>query len=147
MTSHFGGALRRDPMVGYRWSDGTPEPRASDMLMRHCAPNFRCAQVRGRTRVEIPAGWRDAAWWPAHRVDAVVEERIAALIAEAGQAHPIFAERLAETLDDHRLTTDGWIVDLAMWEAVMCEPRGVWWDSEHDADMRARALALGWSGD
>ena len=43
-----------------------------------------------------------------------------------------------EALDDHRLQVDGFLVDVAQWDAVMREPCGVWWDKTDEADILAR---------
>lgn len=141
----LGGTLQRYA-DGWRWSDGTPEPRVRDMLFSHNAPNFRCCNRGGVTYVEIPARWREPRYWPGGRVDTQAANEIDALLREAGKRSPIYLEGLAEALDDHRITGDGWMVDVAQWDAVMREPCGCWWDKEHEADILARARSLGWAG-
>lgn len=146
----LGGALQRYP-DGWRWSDGTPERRVRDMLLADVAPNFRCQGYGSgpdrRTCVEIPARWRtEERYWPSGRIDDQAALAIEALLRECGQRAAIYAEGLAEALDDHRLRIDGWIIDVAQWDAVMREPCGVWWDRAHEADILARARALGWEG-
>lgn len=148
LSTTLGGTLQRYA-DGWRWSDGTPEPRVRDMLLSDVAPNFRCATYGGTgngpvTVVEIPARWRtDARYWPARRIDLDAAAAIDGLIRECGRRGAIYAEGLAEALDDHRLTVDGWTVDVAMWDAVMREPVGVWWDTEHEAAIYARVRELG----
>src|SRR5882672_8938565 len=115
LSTALGGALQRYS-DGWRWSDGKPEPRARDMLLSEIAPNFRCCKLGGVTYVEVPARWRDARYWPSQRVDAQAEQEIDALLREAGQRYPIYQEGLAELLDDHRLTAEGWVVDVAQWD-------------------------------
>lgn len=146
LSTTLGGALHRYP-EGWQWSDGTPEPRVTDMQLSHVAPNFRCANYGGVTCVEIPARWRqDARYWPDRRIDEQAAAQIDSLIRECGKRQAIYLEGLAEALDDHRLTGDGWTVDAAQWDAVMREPCGCWWDKKHEDDIFARARALGWKG-
>lgn len=128
------GALERHP-DGWRWKDGTPEPRARDMLLQEVAPNFRCCAGM----VEIPWNWREARFWPAGRIDTQAAQEIENLIQEGGRKAGIYAEGLAEALDDHRLTKHGYVIPIALWDAVMREHCGCWWDSEHEADILARA--------
>lgn len=135
------GALERHA-DGWHWRDGTREPRVRDMLLSHIAPNFRCMTRGHITYVEIPARWRDARYWPNGRVDDDAAMAIEQLIGECGTREPIYAEGIAELIDDHRLTTDGWIVDVAQWDSVMREPIGVWWDTAHEAEILARAQRL-----
>ena len=143
LSTTLGGTLQRHPQ-GWCWSDGTPEPRVRDMLLSHLAPNFRCCDRGGITYVEIPARWRDARYWPGGQIDASAAQEIDALLRECGQRSAIYLEGLAEALDDHRLTGEGWRVDIAQWEAVMREPVGCWWDKREEADILPRARALGW---
>lgn len=147
LSTALDGTLERHA-DGWRWRDGTPEPRVRDMTLADIGPNFRCAHHAWRGQhcacVEIPARWRvDARYWPSRRIDMQAAAQIDSLLREAGERAPIYLEGLAEALDDHRLTGDGWIVSAAMWDAVMREPCGVWWDTEHEADIYARVLALG----
>jgi hypothetical protein len=145
LSKTLAGALERWP-DGWRWSDGTREPRIRDMLLTEIAPNFRCCRRSDVTYVEIPARWREARYWPGGRVDPDAANAIADLLAECGRKRAIYAEGLAEPLNDHRLTVDGWIVDVAQYDAVMREPCGAWWDKQHEQDILAHARALGWQG-
>lgn len=142
LSTALGGALQRRT-DGWYWSDGAQEPRVRDMLLSEVAPNFRCCNCGGITYVEIPARWRDARYWPGGRIDTQAAQEIDTLLREAGTRSAIYLEGLAEALDDHRLTGEGWLVDVAQWDAVMREQCGVWWDYEHEADIYARAAALG----
>lgn len=56
--------------------------------------------------VEIPASWDDARYWPGRRIDTQAAAEIDSPLREAGRRAPIFAERLAEALDDHRVTRE-----------------------------------------
>jgi hypothetical protein len=145
VSTTLGGTLARYP-DGWRWRDGTPEPRCRDMALADIAPNFRCCTVAGVAYVEIPRRYRDARYWPRGRVDDDAAAAIAALLAEGGERAPIYAEVWAERTDEHRLTVDGYRVPVALWDAAMREPCGCWWDAEHEADILARARSLGWTG-
>lgn len=95
LMTTLNGTLERHT-DGWRWRDGTPEPRVRDLLLGECAPNFRCTRCGDVTYAEIPAGWRSARYWPNGRVD----EQAAAAVGEllrsaAGKRSPIFAERFA----------------------------------------------------
>jgi hypothetical protein len=145
-TKALGGAIERRA-DGWYWRTGVVEPRVRDMPMRWLAPNLRCTTYAGRrTYVEIPASWRQPRYWPDRRVDQDVAAAIEQLIAECGKRSPIYAEGLAEPLDDHRLSIDGYRVDVAQWDAVMCEPIGACWDGADEAEILARARELGWTG-
>jgi hypothetical protein len=115
-----------------------------DMLLSEVAPNFRCCNRGGITYVEIPAGWRASRYWPGSRIDTQAAMEIDVLLREAGMRSEIYLEGLAEALDDHRPTGDGWLVDIAQWDALMREPCGCWWDKEREAEILARARSLGW---
>ncbi|MBM3571198.1 MAG: hypothetical protein FJX52_02395 [Alphaproteobacteria bacterium] len=146
LSTTLGGTLQRHA-DGWHWSDGTPETRVRHMLLSHVAPNFRCGRHGSITCVEIPARWRqDARYWPGGRIDTDAAAAIDSLIRECGKREPIFLEGLAEALDDHRLTGDGYIVDVAQWDAVMREPVGVWWDKSDEDAILARARSLGYEG-
>jgi hypothetical protein len=141
----LGGTLRRH-LDGWRWADGTPEPRVRDMALADVAPSWRCASYGSGTVVEIPRRWPDARYWPGARVDPEAARAIAALIAACGTPSAIYAERLAEALDEHRLTAARYIVPRGQYDAAMREPCGCWWDTSHEADILARARSLGFTG-
>lgn len=145
LSTALGGALARRP-DGWYWSDGTPEARVRDMSLADIAPNFRCCTVAGVTFVEIPRRWRDARYWHGGRVDADAVRAIAGLLDEGGERCAIYAEGWAERIDEHRLTVEGYRVPLALWDAAMREPCGVWWDKADEAALIDRARALGWQG-
>lgn len=130
------GTLVRQP-DGWSWKDGTPEPRVCDRPMAYFAPNFRVCGGH----VEIPRGWERMYYWD-HAAD--THRAIRGLIREAGKEGGVFAERVAGLIDDHRIYQPGWRVPVEMWDAVMAEPVGAGWDGEHEADILARARALGW---
>jgi len=114
------------------------------MLLAELAPNFRRSRHGAITCVEIPASWDDARYRPGWRIETQAAAEIDSPLREAGRRAPIFAERLAEALDDHRVTVDGWLVDVAQYHAVMREPCGAWWaKADQDATMAiARAPGL-----
>src|SRR6185312_4739980 len=121
----LGGTLERHA-DGWRWRDGTPAPEVTDMLLDSISPNFRCSAGC----VEIPHDWRKASYWPGSRIDTQAANAIAELIRDAGAASRIYAEGLAEWLDDHRLRKHGWVVPIAQWDAAMRELCGAWWPEE-----------------
>lgn len=146
ISTALGGTLHRTP-DGWQWSDGTPEPRVRDLALADVAPNFRCATFGDGAYIEIPRRWRDARYWPGGRLDDEAVAAIAALLDEGGVRAPIFCEGLAEALDDHRLTADGYRVPAALWDAAMLEPCGCSWDRAHEAEIlgKAEAIRTGWS--
>lgn len=141
LATTLGGTLeRRDD--GWVWRDGTPEPRVHDLPLSHFAPNFRCmTDGRGRCCVEIPDGWEDRFTWD-HAPDTAAAIR--AVIREAGARAPVFAERVAAVLDDHRVSQPGHRVPVEIWDAHMSEPAGAGWESVHETDILTRAAALGY---
>lgn len=142
----LGGTLERRE-DGWYWRGGSREPRARDMLLNELAPNFRCTNRGGTTYVEIPHDWDAAQHWPSGQQDPDAAHAIRELLqSSAAIRAPIYAEGLAEALDDHRLTKHGWLLPISQWDAVMREHIGCWWDKREEADMFARARALGWQG-
>lgn len=139
----LGGTIERYS-DGWKWRDGQPEPRIRDMMLADVAPNFRCCRRGNVTYVEIPASWRSRRYWPNGRIDTQAAAEIEKLLHEAGERSAIYAEGLAEQLDDHRLSIDGWLVDVAQWDAVMREHCGCWWDKECESEILDRARELGW---
>lgn len=142
ITALHGALARRDD--GWYWRDGEHEARAEDMRLRDVAPNFRCVTYgSGGTVVEIPHDWRAAKYWPAGRVDNDAVDAIEEMIAHhTCEPSPIYAEGLAEMLDDHRLRKSGYMVPLASWDGLMADVVGVTWPREHEADILARAESL-----
>ena len=122
----------------WTWKDGTPEPRVRHMLLRDLAPNFRC--IPGW--VEIPHNWRSPNRWPNGRVDADAERAIKAMISAAGKSAPIYADGLAEALDDHRMQVDGHVIPIDEWNHQMTATCGVWWSTEHETEILSRAAQL-----
>lgn len=138
-ASVLDGALSRWS-DGWRWRDGTPEPRVRDLTLREVAPNLRCTTYGdGRCYVEVPATWRAARWWHGGRIDTEAAAAIAELIRDCGEPRAIYADGLAELCDDHRLTVRGWLVPIEQWDAALLEPCGASWDREHESDILARA--------
>lgn len=143
----LGGTLeRRDD--GWYWSDGIREPRATDMLLSHLAPNFRCMTIRDQTHVEVPHDWTADKYWPQRRIDPDVARGIRELLQSRATVHaPIYAEGLAEALDDHRLTKHGWHVPIESWDVVMREHAGCWWDRAEEEAILSKARELGWKSE
>lgn len=137
LSTTLGGALQRRP-DGWHWRDGTPEPRVRDMLLNDIAPNFRASQGA----VEIPHDWRNARHWPNGRVDNDAAEVIARLVSDLGKPAAIYADGLAETLDEPLAHVHGHTIPVSQWDAAMREPCGTWWDREHEADILAMAAGL-----
>lgn len=133
METALNGRLTRHPS-GWYWADGTPEPRARDMRLRDLAPNLRCLTFGdGSTVVEVPCYWQDLAH------DAQARQAIANLVRVAGKPASIYAEGVAEAMDDHRRTIRGWYVPIEYWDAVMSEVVGVAWDHADEVAIMARA--------
>lgn len=137
LSTTLGGALQRRP-DGWYWRDGTPEPRVRDMLLNDIAPNFR---VQGGT-VEIPHDWRAPRHWPNGRIDNDAAEAIGRLIGDLGKPGAIYADGLAEALDEPLAHVHGHTVPIAHWDAAIREPCGTWWDREHEADILDTARRL-----
>ena len=132
LSTTLGGALQRRP-DGWYWRDGAKEPRVRDRLLNHLAPNFRV--LKGR--VEIPRDWRAAKHWPGGRVDTEAAEAIARLLSDVGNPASIYADGLAETLDEPRSHVHGHTVPVSQWDAAMLEQAGAEWDMEHQPDILA----------
>lgn len=109
-----------------------------DMLLNDIAPNFR---VQGGT-VEIPHDWRAPRHWPNGRIDNDAAEAIGRLIGDLGKPGAIYADGLAEALDEPLAHVHGHTVPIAHWDAAMREPCGTWWDREHEADILDTARRL-----
>lgn len=143
----LGGTLRRMSDGQYQWSDGAAEPRVRALLLSEVAPNFRCTTFGDRRcYVEVPADWRARRYWPDGRVDTQAASAIAEALAEGGTPAAIYAEGIAEMIDDHRLQKRGYWLPVELWDAALLEACGVSWPREHEADILARARALGWGG-
>ena len=128
--------------------DGIREPRARDTLLAELAPNFRCVNRGGTTYFEVPHDWTAERRWPGGRVDEAAAAGIREVLEDRGtKTGPIYADGLAELLDDHRLEKNGYLVPIEHWNAVMRdEPIGCWWKESDAAAILARARELGWQG-
>lgn len=141
----LGGALRR-LWDGWHWADGEVAPMVRDMPLSAVAPNFRVVTCGGQgTVVDIPHDWPAPKYWPGNMPDPDAVTAIEALLAEAGRPAAVYAEGLAEPLDNHRLKKHGHHIPVAMWDAVMADPIGAQWDRADEAAILSRARALGWS--
>jgi hypothetical protein len=130
----LGGALRRVGADVWVWSDtGERELRVTDLKLLDLAPAYRVI-ARGEVRlVEIPALWRKDV------SDPDVEEALIRLLAEHGRPADIYAEGLAELLDDHRARSRGFVVPLEAWEREMSRVVGASWDLADEEAIMARA--------
>lgn len=138
----LGGALIRHT-DGWRWSDGSTEPRVRDMSLADISPSFRCITTGSGTYVEIPHDWTDSRYWPRGHVDEDSRVAIQGLIRDgSAKPGPIYAEGLSEALDSHRLAKHGYLLPISVWDTVMGEVCGAWWDKDEEADILARAEAL-----
>ena len=124
------------------------EPRVRDTLLVELAPNFRCVNRRGTTYIEVPHDWEAERHWPDGQVDEEAAIGIRQLLeGRATKARSIYADGLAELLDDHRLETNGYLVPIEDWNAVMRdEPIGCWWNQSDEGAILTRARELGWQG-
>lgn len=141
----LGGTLQRHA-DGWRWSDGQAAPEVADLLLNECAPNFRCITSGSGTVVEIPHDWRSRKYWPSGRLDTETANVIDELVRDVGAKAPIYAEGLAEALDDHAARKHGYTVPVAQWDAALREPCGASWPAEREAAILDRARSLGWRG-
>jgi hypothetical protein len=130
----LGGALRRVAPDVWVWSDtGERELRVTDLKLLDLAPAYRVI-ARGKVRlVEIPELWRKDV------SDPDVEEALTRLLAEHGRPADIYAEGLAELLDDHRARSRGFVVPLEAWEREMSRVVGASWDLADEEAIMARA--------
>lgn len=147
IATALSGTLERRP-DGWYWKDGQKEPRVTDLLLRHVAPNFRCITYGdARTYVEIPHDWASARHWPNGRSDSDVRAAIREIIQHSSTVQaPIYAEGLAELIDDHRLTKSGWRAPIESWDALMNQPCGATWLQADQPTLLEKARTLGWEG-
>lgn len=143
MATALGGALIRDEHGDYYWSDGTHEPRVRSMRLRDIAPNPRCTTIEGVTYVEVPRRWYLSQYWPNARVDDDAAAKIRELTAGRPTAQ-IYADGMAEAYDNHQLVKSGYLVPVNEWDIALSDVCGVWWDTEHEASIKAKAGSLGW---
>lgn len=136
MSTAFAGRLRRLGPDTWAWADGTPEPRVRDLWLRDVAPNWRViADGSGRSFVEVPLWWRDLVR------DPDVARAIAGLLV-GSEPTRIYAEGVAEALDDHRRTVRGYRIPLEAWDERMSEVVGASWDRADEAAILARAASI-----
>lgn len=130
----LGGALRRVGPDAWTWADtGERELRVRDLRLVDLAPNYRVVVRPEGHVVEVPELWRrDVS-------DPDVEEALTRLLAEHGRRADIYAEGLAELLDDHRARSSGFIVPLDAWREAMSRVVGVQWDQADEEEIMACA--------
>ncbi|GBC87323.1 hypothetical protein HRbin12_01326 [bacterium HR12] len=130
----LGGALRRVAKDVWVWTDtGERELRVRDLTLRDLAPSYRVIFRGEHHLVEVPELWRKDV------SDPDVEEVLTHLLAEQGRAADIYAEGLAELLDDHRARSRGFLVPLEAWDEAMSRVVGCQWDRADEEEIMARA--------
>jgi hypothetical protein len=136
MTSAFAGRLRRLGPDSWAWADGTPEPRVRDLRLRDLAPNWRVVAFGdGRRFVEVPIFWRDLVR------DPDVRRAVADLVRVEPETR-IYAEGVAEAIDDHRRSMRGCLVPLDRWDDRMAEVVGAAWDRADEPAIVAKAASI-----
>ena len=139
-VSAAGGVLIRQ-RDGWRWLDGTTEPRVRDVFLRERAPVFEQQSDASGICVAVPRLWRSSRYWPGGRIDAMVADAIELLIARGGPAVQIDPNPLA-VMDDYGLQSMGWLIGLDAWNDAMGGLCGAAWAPEYDEAIRARAQSL-----
>lgn len=130
----LGGVLRRVAPDVWIWADtGERELRVGDLKLLDLAPNYRVVRKGDGEYVEVPELWRKDV------SDPDVEEALTRLLAEHGRAADIYAEGLAELLDDHRARSRGYLVPLEAWDREMSRVVGASWDRRDEEDLMVRA--------
>jgi hypothetical protein len=129
----FGGALvRRGPNV-WAWADtGEPDPRVWDLTVRDLAPTYRIATRQGRRCVKVPRDWHKDV------TDPDAEESLRLLCGRRPLA-AIYAEGVAEVLDEPHATIPGYLVPLEEWDAEMNRVVGAAWSQEDEPALLERA--------
>lgn len=154
----FGGVLARTPH-GWIWSDGTPEPRVSD-LSWSAVGNFRCRSSGGTTYVEVPLSvchrepdlrWvLDAVSAGEYRQDlsgdhvgprVLTEEGLSRMHVAPGEDPMLGHEPIVRKRAIPRVALVPWSV----WERWATEhPYGATWAQADEESLFARAESLGW---
>lgn len=165
-ASIFGGTLVRDD-AGWTWSDGTPEPRVTDLTASEHF-NFRCRQVRGETYVEVLLSAAHAdrqmlGWVLSGVEDRTFQQAISGdhtgpmVISEDEDGEPELKPMRIEPGEDplkgnepiisKRAIPKVALVPVAVWDRwAKTHPYGATWDTDQQEDIFAIARRLGWSG-
>jgi len=158
--SVFGGALVRHGKDDWRWSDGTLEPRVSD-LSSSSVYNFRCRQCHGSTHVEVllsaahrekdVLGWvLDGVADGKYRQDWSGDHTGPLMMTEAGPTRmhiepgedPLLG---SEPIRHKRAIPLVALVPVAEWDAwADQQPYGATWVTAIEAEIFSKAKSLGW---
>ena len=161
MTSVFSGTLQRHGPNDWRWSDGTLEPRVSD-LSASTVYNFRCRTGGdGVTFVEVLLSAahreRDVLGWVLEGAERgqyrqaksgdhtgpriMTDEGMQRMRIEPGE-DPLHGN---EPIVHKRAIPAVALVPVDEWDAWAAEhPYGATWDKADEAEVFARARSLGW---
>lgn len=139
----LGGTLERRP-DGWRWRDGTPEPRVSDLPVA-AVHNYRVSRRGDAAYVEVPVG-------RAREEDDLAFVRVGAAegLYRRGPDVDAGLARLARAgSDDHHVHgRDAYYVPVEDWDRHWREhgPLGASWERADEPAILARARELGWTG-
>lgn len=159
----LGGTLIRHAKNDWRWNDGTPEPRATDLSPSRMY-NFRCRTYgSGGTYVEVLLSAchreRDVLGWVLAGVEAgkypqewsgdhtgplmMTDDGPTRMHIEPGEDPLLGNEPIIRKRAIPRVA----LVPVAEWDQWAAEhPYGVQWDTAHEADILGTARKLGWEG-
>ena len=163
MTQHtttiFGGTLIRHDKNDWRWSDGTPEPRVTD-LSPSAHYNFRCRTYSGATYVEVllsvAHSERDVLGWVLDGVEAgtctqdvsgdhsgpirITDDGVERMRIEPGE-DPLLGN---EPIIHRRAIPRVALVPIAKWDSwAKAHPYGATWDVDAQDDLLRIARSLG----
>lgn len=159
--SVFGGKLTRVAVNQWVWSDGTPEPRVTDLSPSH-QYNFRCRSGgSGKTLVEVMLSAchreRDVLGWVLDGVKAgkygqansgdhtgplmLTDEGPTRMRVEPGE-DPLLGN---EPIINRRAIPKVALVPMEEWDAWAAEhPYGATWLTKDEAEIFEKARSLGW---
>lgn len=160
--SCLGGTLKRIGRDQWHWSDGTPEPRVTDLSpSQHY--NFRCCRRGGETHVEVMLSAchreRDVLGWVLdgvatgkYRQDlsgdhtgprVLTDDGVSRMRIEPGE-DPLLG---SEPIVRKRAIPKVALVPAVEWDEWAAEtPYGATWDTAHEQEIFAKARSLGWTG-
>lgn len=158
----FGGVLNRVAENGWRWADGTDEPRVTDLSASHVY-NFRCRTHGGVTYVEVILSAvhreKDVLGWVLRGVESgayhqassgdhtgplvIGDEGVSRMRIEPGE-DPLLGH---EPIVSQRAIPRVALVPVCEWDRWAKEtPYGATWAAEHEPELFAKARSLGWTG-
>jgi hypothetical protein len=162
MPTTLNGTLRRVGPNQWQWSDGTAEPRVTD-LSSSSVYNFRCRTYANATYVEILLSVahkeRDVLGWildgvavGKYRQDMSGDHTGPLMLTDDGPTRMRIEPgedplRGNEPIVHKRAIPRVALVPIAEWDAWAAEnPYGASWDKGVEADIFAKARSLGWIG-